>query len=262
MCYNIENIRSDVEMYAVINIDIVDSRQIKNRVDFQKSLEKHIETVNIEFKNSLASPITITLGDEFQIVLKSVDQIYNIIDRFQQLFKKDNICIYAGIGIGSISTALYSDTRKMDGECFIKAREAIMLVKNKNYLTKEINSKKNNIYFNGDTIMLPTKTNNDYIEEVAITTLYNEEVLIKDLINSLIENTEILKSSITEKQQTIIDLYENLGSYSKIMEYDNSLNKSNISQKLSTSNYLVIKNNMRLIEQMFRLYNDFKEFNI
>lgn len=129
-------------MYTVINIDIVDSRKIINRADFQKSLENYIEIVNSEFKNSLLAPITITLGDEFQIILKRVRQSYTIINRFQQLLKEKSVNIYAGIGIGSISTDIYSDTRKMDGECFIKAREALTIIKNKNYSTKEINSKK------------------------------------------------------------------------------------------------------------------------
>lgn len=248
-----------MRIFSVINIDIVGSRRLKNRELIQENLNNYIQKLNMEFRDILASPITFVLGDEWQIILKKPSKSYHIIAAFQKFLRKENIDIYAGIGIGTISTDLYEDTRLMDGECFVRAREALSIVKNKNrFYNKQLNSKKNNIYFNAKEFPFIEQyvLGSSSYKEVALTSDDDElyGVSINKIINTLIENNEILKNKITDKQLKIIELYEELGSYNNIVKKSQDISKADISQKLNGSNYFVINNNNYLIESLMELY--------
>ncbi len=252
-------------LYSVINMDLVASRNIKARPLLQKKLHNYIEKVNMECKDILLAPITITLGDEWQIVLKKPGKSYYMVEKFQKFLAEEKIAIYAGIGIGTISTEIYKDTRLMDGECFIKAREALNISKDENrFYSKRLNSKKNRIYFNGEEIdflnnieTLPT------FKEVAVTYEKDEDYFlsINSIVNTIIENNEVLKSKITDKQLEIIKLYEKYGSYNNIIKEKEHLTKASISQKLNDSSYFVIKNNNFMIELLIELYCNIREGN-
>ncbi|MBU5484758.1 SatD family protein [Clostridium sp. MSJ-11] len=255
-----------MKLFSVINIDIVASRNIKNRQIVQEELIEYIKKLNIELKDILATSITFTLGDEWQIVLKQPSKSYYVVDKFQKFLKSKGINIYAGIGIGTISTSIYSDTRLMDGECFLIGREALNIVKEKNrFYSKQLNSTKNNIYFSAKNmffVKLPAEKST-ILEEVAITREQEEnyDLSINKVINTLIENNEVLKSGITSKQLEIIELYERLGSYNNIIKENPGLSKANISQKINASNYFVINNNNLIIESMLDLYCNIRKGN-
>lgn len=253
-----------MKLYGVINMDIVDSRNTSNRDYIQKKILGYLEYMNNKNSDLLLTPITMTLGDEWQIVLSKPYKGYEIINTFQTFLRKDDILVYSGFGIGTISTGIYKDTRLMDGECFIKAREALNIAKNKNrFYNKHISSKKNNVYFNADDLsfnqVFPNKT--AYLGEVAITTIDNQKQILtfNKIINSMIENNEILKHKVTEKQWETIQLYDKLGSYNNMVKHGESISKADISQKINGSNYFVIKNNNLNIEGLLRLYCKIKE---
>ncbi|WP_315116349.1 SatD family protein [uncultured Clostridium sp.] len=257
-----------MKLFSVINMDIVASRNIKNRETIQEELIEYIKKLNIELKDILATSITFTLGDEWQIVLKQPSKSYYVVDRFQKFLKSKGINIYAGIGIGTISTSIYSDTRLMDGECFLIGREALNIAKEKNrFYSKQLNSTKNNIYFSAKNVSFlkpPVKVKkSSLLEEVAITTEQEENynLSINKVINTLIENNEVLKSGITIKQLEIIELYEHFGSYNNIVKENPGLSKANISQKINASNYFVINNNNLIIESMLDLYCNIRKGN-
>lgn len=64
---------SVVKVIAVI-ADIVDSRQIERRQEFQRRLQACLGDLN-ETSSALLSPYTITLGDEFQAVYKAGSRV-------------------------------------------------------------------------------------------------------------------------------------------------------------------------------------------
>ncbi|WP_066497293.1 SatD family protein [Abyssisolibacter fermentans] len=252
-------------LYSVINIDIVGSRKLVNRKIIQEKINYYISYMNKEYIDLLLSPITITLGDEWQIILKTPSKSYRIIDKFQELLREDNIKIYAGIGLGKLSTKVYKDIRLMDGECFINARKALNIVKNKNtFYNHFINTKKNRIYFCGEIETFIEK-NDKYsinLDEIAATSDMigtDDNFSINALINALIENTEVLKNNITNKQQEIINLYKKYGSYNNIIKGNNLLTKSSISQKLNDSNFFVINKNNLIIELLIEYYCKIRE---
>ncbi|MDS0524532.1 SatD family protein [Clostridium sp. SHJSY1] len=239
-------------IYSVINMDIIGSRKIEDRSILQDKLKKYFDYLNSLYKDILATSISFTLGDEWQIILKKPEESYNIINRIKVFLSEIEIKTYAGIGIGTISTNIYESTSLMDGEAFIYAREAINMVKNKNQVIK---SKLNKVYLKGRPCYLFNEF--DGLREVALTTsndtfVYNKSLV--DVINVLIENTEIIFNKITPKQLSIIKLYEEFGSYNKMVEENVAKSKSDISQKLNSAEYFVLKNNKELIKKLLVLY--------
>ncbi|MDF2519926.1 MAG: hypothetical protein K0R84_554 [Clostridia bacterium] len=139
-----------MELYGVVTMDIVGSRSLENRPEVQDRLDSFINEVNKDYSQYLAAPINFTIGDEWQLITSYPDMVYEFIHLFQQELWQMGIKFYAGIGIGSISTNLYDDSRKMDGPCFIAAREAINICKNKPRYGRErsyIYSKSNKVFF-------------------------------------------------------------------------------------------------------------------
>ena len=56
--------------YIALIGDIKNSKQTINRKDLQHRLKSVIDTINIKYKNDLASLFMITLGDEFSGIIK------------------------------------------------------------------------------------------------------------------------------------------------------------------------------------------------
>lgn len=194
--------------YGVVIFDIVGSRKISARHDLQENLQKKISFFNQKHNNMLAVPAAVTLGDEWQVLTHRPAKLYEITELFQHLFWPDQISIYAGMGIGTLSTALSQDIRNMDGPCFHHARQALETAKKQNH-------------------SLSTR------ESVAA---YNK-ISTDELINLLIENNEILKSKMTANQKEIYLQYLEYGSYRKITEKTNHKSIGNISERLNTGKF-------------------------
>ena len=67
-------------MYLALIADVIDSKIVQERFDLQKQLEKTLQKINELFKDCLASAFTLTLGDEFQALLKVESPVFQIID--------------------------------------------------------------------------------------------------------------------------------------------------------------------------------------
>lgn len=114
--------------------DIVASKQIKDRQKVQELLGKILESVNRQFKDLIASDLTITLGDEFQGIVESVETAFLIIDLVTLALELETkretgegVTLRWGIGIGRLSTPIKN--RKVsigtDGPAYWHARQAI-----------------------------------------------------------------------------------------------------------------------------------------
>lgn len=109
--------------FAVIG-DIISSRKIKNRNQFQTHLIKVISEINSEYQEDLASAFVVTLGDEFQGLLKKADHLLEITDKIK--FMLDPVEIRFGIGIGTIETEInVLSSTGADGPAYWCARRAI-----------------------------------------------------------------------------------------------------------------------------------------
>jgi hypothetical protein len=123
-----------MDNYIVVIGDIVHSKRLHN--DLRKKTQESLEAVfsNIENEsNALASPYIITLGDEFQAVYKSADDLFKHI---WMIFAETRpVLVRISIGVSEISTKINTrHSLAMDGPAFHKAREQIDFMKQKKHL--------------------------------------------------------------------------------------------------------------------------------
>ncbi|MBI1780669.1 MAG: hypothetical protein HYR66_04805 [Sphingobacteriales bacterium] len=77
-------------LHNILMADIIKSRK-KNQQQVKKQFAELIAHVNKPYKNQLLSPLTITLGDEFQGVAKTIHSAIDIIQYLEELIVIKNI---------------------------------------------------------------------------------------------------------------------------------------------------------------------------
>ena len=118
-------------MYLALIADVIDSKMVQERFNLQKQLEKALRKMNELFGDYLASCFTLTLGDEFQALLKVDAPIFQIIDTLRSELSPTQLRF--GIGLGEIVTAIDPlQSIGADGPAYWNARAAINLVHQKN----------------------------------------------------------------------------------------------------------------------------------
>lgn len=121
----------DGTKYLAIIGDIVDSKRLSRRDEFQTKLAGVLKGISSR-NASLASPYTITLGDEFQAVYKNADRLFA--DIFQVMAATSPVQVRFAVGLGPLSTEVNPrQALGMDGPAFHRAREAITELKDTNY---------------------------------------------------------------------------------------------------------------------------------
>jgi hypothetical protein len=115
-----------VRVIALIG-DIVESKSLERRAAFQRRLTQVLAVRNREAVG-LASPFTITLGDEFQAVYRSADSLWA--DVVEILAALHPVRARFAIGAGALSTRLNPEQALgMDGPAFHRARAAMTMMK-------------------------------------------------------------------------------------------------------------------------------------
>lgn len=118
-------------MYLALIADVIDSKMVQERFNLQKQLEKALRKMNELFGDYLASCFTLTLGDEFQTLLKVDAPVFQIIDTLRSELSPTQLRF--GIGLGEIATAIDPlQSIGADGPAYWNARAAINLVHQKN----------------------------------------------------------------------------------------------------------------------------------
>ena len=118
-------------MYLALIADVIDSKMVQERFNLQKQLEKTLRKMNELFGDYLASCFTLTLGDEFQTLLKVDAPVFQIIDTLRSELSPTQLRF--GIGLGEIATAIDPlQSIGADGPAYWNARAAINLVHQKN----------------------------------------------------------------------------------------------------------------------------------
>ena len=118
-------------MYLALIADVIDSKMVQERFDLQKQLEETLQTMNELFGEFLASNFTLTLGDEFQGLLKVDAPVFQIIDTLRSELTPTQLRF--GIGLGEIVTDIDPlQSIGADGPAYWNARAAINLIHQKN----------------------------------------------------------------------------------------------------------------------------------
>ena len=109
--------------YLALIGDLRRSRDAPNRALIQKRLESTLTRANREAHDDLAAGLVITLGDEFQALLRRPEAVLQVIVILESALEE--IPVRYGLGWGGLSTDLRPTAIGMDGPCFHAAREAL-----------------------------------------------------------------------------------------------------------------------------------------
>lgn len=241
-------------VYGAAILDVVDSRESANRAELQAILNRTIADFNELFREILPVPAGITIGDEWELLTDRPRHGYKLVAWFQAALRPRGIEIYAGLGLGGLSTPPAGEIRQLDGACFHLARQALAIAKGDlGPRRKHIYSKRNRVYLlaetgtsSGNHGWLPAGGELAAAAEDAGSQL--SRVPLLEIANALIENTEILKSRMTRKQRETFAEYERLGSYRRMAAAGGARQTPGaISQKLNKAEYFTIQRNEHLI---------------
>jgi len=112
-----------MEYIAIIG-DIIDSKKIKSRRQIQEKLNRILKHVNEAYYADISAKFIITLGDEFQGLLKSFEHMLDIVKYIQR--EMYPVMLRFGIGFGEINTNIFFEAAiGADGPAYYAAREVI-----------------------------------------------------------------------------------------------------------------------------------------
>lgn len=167
--------------YTVIIGDIIDSKKITDRQKVQAKFKDILKEINENYTDAIASQFTITLGDEFQGLLKNRKNIIDII--FEIEMAMFPIEMRFGVGIGEVSTAInFESSSEIDGPAYHRARAMI----------KELERSEAQHLRRAGNILITSQKENTAIDQ---------------LLNSILSVCTALKSKWTVKQREIIQSY-------------------------------------------------------
>jgi hypothetical protein len=196
--------------YIAIIGDIKNSKQFKNRKELQNKLNEVIDTINKNYENDLASLFMITLGDEFQGLLKNGKSLVYILDQFErEMFP---VKIRFGVGIGEITTEInYNIPLGADGPAYYNARSMIEEIKTSEKKHKEI--------------------------KVSVKLCMQENSETSEILNSFFLLLTIAKEKWTSRRVEIITTYINCGGTQEDAAKKLEINQSNVQKALASSNF-------------------------
>lgn len=116
-------------IYVALIGDIVKSRQIDRRKEFQAKLEEALNKINHDFEQFVEAEFLVTVGDEFQGLLKPSAPVYKIICVISEAIYP--VQVRLGLGLGGINTPVKEKALGMDGPVFYAAREALNIAHNR-----------------------------------------------------------------------------------------------------------------------------------
>jgi hypothetical protein len=204
--------------YLAVFGDIERSRIVGNREMTQRALKKRLDEVNYRFSQDLAVPFTISMGDEYQGLLKEPTQAISLLNA---LDVAGLLSFRFGLGWGTVETGWSTRTSEMDGPCFHAARSAIERGK---------------------------------IEErwVTFSTAVEDEDLV-NVINGVWRLVQLIRDGWTEKQHSAV-LIRRGKHTSKATAEQMGMDKSTLSKMLKAANYKVLIEAERTLELLMRDY--------
>ncbi len=109
--------------FVALTCDLVDSKEQPDRAQLQLRLETALRDVNAAFTGELVVPLSITLGDEWQGLLRSVDAALRLDFALRRALHP--VRLRTGLGTGALTSEIRERTALMDGPCFHRSRAAL-----------------------------------------------------------------------------------------------------------------------------------------
>lgn len=122
------------QRYIAVIADMVKSRELPSsqRRVVQRHFQELTSKLNTAYHNEIVSKFAITLGDEFQGLLRTSVPIPDMIWQMEENFPDRELRV--GIGLGSLDTPLQAFAINIDGPVLHAAREAIEAAKKNDIL--------------------------------------------------------------------------------------------------------------------------------
>lgn len=211
-------------MHIGIIGDIINSKKIKNRDEVQIKLKSILNSINDEYKDSIAANFIITLGDEFQGLLTSPEKLMEIIDKIRiEIYP---IKIRFGIGIGEIVTEINKEMAiGADGPAYHIARKMI------------------------DDLKVSNKANSKISTSGNIKISLSNYNIIIELINSNLNLCELIEDRWSEKQRELISkiIYKKISQREVAEEI--GITQSSVQRRLKSSGYYDYLNSRNTINR-------------
>ncbi len=213
-------------MYYAIISDIVKSRNLDDRKAVQAALDKELKRINTKYESVIAAKFLITIGDEFQGLLRDGSRILDIMSEIQ--FALHPVKLRVGIGIGEISTGINPEMAiGADGPAYYMARESLMGIKQLSYSNKSAYS----------NIMIKVDSQRKDIE------------ILNNLLNSILIAISSIESNWTEKQREAVKIMEfNARNQNEAAEML-KINQSSLQRRLSFSDYYKYKQHKEVFKE-------------
>lgn len=112
-------------MAVALICDVRGSRKIENWGEVYTEIEQVLKKINQAFENDFMTFLEFTVGDEFQGVLTTPQNAYEVI-KFLKIYMP--VRFYCGVGIGEVEIPK-SHSGGMRGNAFYRARDAIKICK-------------------------------------------------------------------------------------------------------------------------------------
>lgn len=183
--------------YIAIIGNIIHSKQVSQRSNTIEGLKQQLNSINYSFAQNLASPFTLTKGDEFQALCKPNPYVFLMIDQIQLAFR-DQLEIKFGIGLGEILTAI--DPKQsigMDGPAYWEAQKAIKFIQDKDDYGSSLVAFSSE-YKQIDRVINPLLTSSDFIKA---TWNSSQTDLFDFLISNKIYQEDFKQKPIAEKMK-------------------------------------------------------------
>ena len=219
----------DYNPFVAVIGDMKSSKHLENRRAVQIHLEEVLDAINQEYRDDIASKFMITLGDEFQGLLKTGSSAVFIIDKIER--EMYPIQLRFALGVGEITTDINSNMPLgADGPAYYHARKIIDELKASE--KKKMESKGN----------------------VKIEIQGNAE--ISEFINTIFSLLTTVKETWTPRQVEIINAYLKTGGTQKDTARILNINQSNVQKALSSANYYTYR---KALEGVGKVLSEIKE---
>ncbi|MDO5132045.1 MAG: SatD family protein [Eubacteriales bacterium] len=216
--------------YVAVIGDMKDSRNLDDRYAAQKELKKVLEEINEKYENELAAKFLITLGDEFQGLVRSSRHVLGMIKYIQK--KMYPVTFRFGVGIGTISTEINPEFAiGADGPAFYAAREMVEDLRAKERKSK---TQEGDIQFS----------------------IYGENSFEIERINTLLSLIKLIEDKWKDEQRiTIWDMYDHGGSQKDCADRMNTT-QSTIGRRLAGGNYYLYQRAMEITGRSIAMLED------
>jgi hypothetical protein len=218
--------------YIAVIGDIIKSKKIIDRNEVQSKLRTVLDKINKKYAGEIASNFMITLGDEFQGLLKCGKNAVRMISEIEIAMLP--VQLRFGIGIGKIDTEINSNIPfGADGPAYHNARKMIdeLKIKEKKYAT------------NYSNIMICSQGDNEQIDM---------------LLNTILSLCSTLKARWTPRQTEIIGCFiaSDKNQYKAAGKL--GITQSSVNKALNNSNYYTYQ---KAIDTVCSILSEIKEKN-